>query len=159
MELALLYRVLSWYARAVLIHDDASRVSWDEAATLFPLVGWQPRLPDDLRLAFSRSVAQAFAFHGSRLVGIARAVGDGVYYANLVDVLVHPQCQRSGVGSGLVEHIQERLTHPLMLTLTAAPDVQAFYRRLGWLPQTTAMIRPRSRQQAALNCPPQSLDD
>lgn len=152
-------RILSWYAHSVLIHDDTSQVSWDEAAALFPLVGWQPRLPDDVQLAFSHSVAQAFAFQDSLLIGFARAVGDGVYYANLVDVLVHPQFQRAGVGSGLVEHIQKRLTYPLMLTLTAAPDVHPFYKRLGWLPQTTAMILPRSPQQAALNCPPQASSD
>jgi aralkylamine N-acetyltransferase len=138
----------------VRIHNDASQISWAEAAGLFQLVGWEARLPSDLELAFSRSVAQAFAFHGSNLVGFARAVGDGVYYASLVDVIVHPEFQRAGVGSALVEHIQAGLTYPLLLTLTAAPEVQPFYRRLGWLPQTTAMIRPRSLKQATLNCPP-----
>lgn len=141
------------------IHTDASLVSWEEAAALFQLVGWQPRLPEDVELAFSRSVAHAFAFHGSRLVGFARAVGDGVYYASLVDVLVHPQFQRAGVGTSLIECIQTSLTYPLMLTLTAAPEVQPFYRRLGWLPQTTAMIRPRSAEQATLNCPRQDCSE
>jgi len=55
----------------------------------------------------------------------------------------------------LIEHVQTRLTYPLLLTLTAAPDVQPFHKRLGWLRQTTAMIHPRSRLQAALNCPPE----
>lgn len=63
----------------MLIHDDAARVSWDEAAALFPLVGWNPRLPDELELAFTRSVARAFAVEGDVLVGFARAVGDGIY--------------------------------------------------------------------------------
>src|SRR5690606_32254671 len=115
-------RGLSCYARAMLIHNDASYVSWDEAAALFQLVGWEPRVPSDVQLAFSRSVAQAFAFDGSRLIGFARAVGDGVYYANLVDVLVHPQFQRTKIGSGLVEHVQASLNYPLVFTLTAAPD-------------------------------------
>jgi aralkylamine N-acetyltransferase len=137
----------------VFIHDDSSGVPWDEAAHLFELVGWLPRRATELQLAFSRSVAQAFAFHESRLVGVARAVGDGVYYASLVDVLVHPDFQRTGVGSKLVEHIQARLTYPLLFTLTAAPDVQPFYKRLGWRHQLTSMIRPRSLDQEALNCP------
>lgn len=136
----------------MFIHDDAARVSWDEVAALFPLVGWSPRLPSELERAFARSVAAAFAVHDSTLVGFARAVGDGVYYASLVDVVVHPRHQRSGVGTKLVEHVQARLTYPLLLTLTASPDVQAFYQRLGWQPQTTAMIRPRSLEQAERNC-------
>lgn len=141
----------------MFVHDDSSCVPWDQAAQLFELVEWSPRRPAELQLAFSRSVAQAFAFHESRLVGVARAVGDGVYYASLVDVLVHPDFQRRGVGSKLVEHIQARLTYPLLFTLTASPDVQAFYERLGWRRQSTSMIRPRSVDQEALNCPPGDL--
>jgi aralkylamine N-acetyltransferase len=87
-------------------------------------------------------------------VGLARAVGDGVYYAQLVDVLVHPDFQRAGVGTKLVEHIQARLAYPLLFTLTATPEVQPFYQRLGWRPQSTSMIRPRSSAQEGLNCPP-----
>lgn len=140
----------------MLIRDDSSQVCWDDAAALFAQVGWKPRHADELRLAFSRSVAQAFAFDDGRLIGLARAVGDGVYYAQLVDVLVHPDFHRRGVGTRLVEHVQARLTYPLMLTLTAAPDVRAFYERLGWRRQTAAMLRPRSPEQAALNCAPRA---
>lgn len=143
----------SMLALTMTIHDDSSVISWLEAAALFELVGWRPRSPVELQTAFSRSVAVAFAVKGTRLVGVARATGDGIYYATLVDVVVHPQFQKQGIGSQLVRFVQERLKDCLLITLTADPEVQAFYRRLGWLPQTTAMILPQSPQQAALNCP------
>jgi aralkylamine N-acetyltransferase len=136
------------------IHDDNSVISWHDAAGLFASVGWQPRAPAELQAAFSRSVATAFAMRGAQLVGLARATGDGIYYATVVDVVVHPKFQNQGIGSELVRFLQEKLKNCLLVTLTANPELQAFYRRLGWLPQTTAMILPRSPQQAALNCPP-----
>lgn len=133
------------------IHEDPSSVCWVDAAALFERVGWAPRSPEQLRVAFERSVARGFAFHGSQLIGVARAVGDGIYYATLVDVVVAPELQRSGVGSALVRFVQSRTSCSILLTLTASPEVQPFYRRLGWLPQVTAMLFPRSREQAALN--------
>jgi GNAT superfamily N-acetyltransferase len=136
----------------VEIHDDSALVSWEQVAALFEQVGWVPRSPDQLRVAFERSVARGFAFHDGQLVGVARAVGDGIYYATLVDVVVAPSFQRSGIGSALVRFVQSRTSCSFLLTLTASADVQPFYRRLGWLPQATAMLFPRSPEQAALNC-------
>jgi GNAT superfamily N-acetyltransferase len=140
------------------VHDDSTLVSWEDAATLFELVGWTTRDPNDLQLAFACSAARAFAMHESRLVGVARAIGDGVYYATLVDVIVHPSFQRRGIGTALVEFVQTRLASSLLTTLTATPEVQPFYRTHGWIPQSTAMILPRSPQQAAANCAPDELE-
>jgi GNAT superfamily N-acetyltransferase len=64
-------------------------------------------------------------------VGIARAIGDGVYCASIVDVIVHPDLQRSGVGTALVAFLEARLSSLVLLTLTAAPAVQPFYERIG----------------------------
>jgi len=130
--------------------DDA--VSWQQVAELFQAVGWGCRDPDAIQAAFTRSTFKAFAFHGDELIGFGRTIDDGQFYANVVDVVVHPSHQRKGVGKAIVQDLQSRLEGFLVVTLTAAPDVQPFYSRLGWRQQTTAMIRPRSKEQARLNC-------
>jgi GNAT superfamily N-acetyltransferase len=122
-------------------------------ADLFASVGWGGREPDDVRVAFSRSTFKAFAYDGEELVGLGRAIDDGKFYATIVDVVVQPAYQRRGVGRAIVEDLQSRLSGFLLVTLTAAPEVQPFYARLGWRKQTTGMIRPRSTEQARLNCP------
>jgi GNAT superfamily N-acetyltransferase len=104
-------------------------------------------------VAFSCSTFKAFAYDGEELVGIGRAIDDGKFYATIVDVVVQPAYQRRGVGRAIVEDLQSRLSGFLLVTLTAAPEVQPFYARLGWRKQTTGMIRPRSTEQARLNCP------
>jgi GNAT superfamily N-acetyltransferase len=115
-------------------------------------VGWGTRDPNDIRAAFAHSTIKAFAFDGAELVGFGRTIDDGKFYATVVDVVVSPEYQRKGIGREIVEDLQSRLKGFLVVTLTASPDVQPFYRRLGWRNQTTAMIRPRSEEQARLNC-------
>ena len=143
----------------IRIERDDRSVSWEEVAILFHAVGWGRRDPHDVQSAFARSTFKAFAFEGAKLVGFGRTVDDGRYYATVVDVVISPSHQRKGIGRAIVEDIQNRLNGFLVVTLTAAADVQPFYRRLGWRHQTTAMIRPRSEEQARLNCPdePESM--
>jgi hypothetical protein len=57
-----------------------------------------------------------------------------------------------GVGRAIVEELMHRLDGYSMVTLTAAPAVQGFYRRLGWQSQTTATLLSRSEEQRRANC-------
>jgi GNAT superfamily N-acetyltransferase len=134
------------------IERDDKAISWEQVASLFQAVGWGRRDPDDVRTAFARSTFKAFAFEGEELAGFGRTIDDGRYYATVVDVVVSPNHQRKGIGRAIVNDLQSRLNGFLVVTLTAAPDVQPFYQKLGWRHQSTAMIRPRSKEQARLNC-------
>jgi GNAT superfamily N-acetyltransferase len=135
------------------IERDDAGISWAEAAALFAAVGWGSRDPSEVRAAFNRSTFKAFAFEGGELVGFGRTIDDGRFYATLVDVVVSPAHQRRGVGRAIVEDIQSRMQGFLVVTLIATTDVQPFYEKLGWRRLSTGMIRPRSEQQARLNCP------
>lgn len=135
------------------IETDDAEVSWTQVAALFAAVGWGARDSDDIRAAFSRSTFKAFAYEGDELLGFGRTIDDGKFYAMVVDVVVSPAHQRRGVGRAIVEDLQGRMKGFLVMTLTAAPDVQPFYEKLGWRTLTTGMIRPRSKEQARLNCP------
>jgi GNAT superfamily N-acetyltransferase len=137
---------------SVRIERQDRDISWEQVACLFEAVGWGQRDPNEIRSAFARSSFKAFAFDGAELIGFGRTIDDGRYYATVVDVVVSPVYQKRGVGRAILEDLQSQLKGFLIVTLTAAPDVQPFYRRLGWLKQTTAMIRPRSKEQERLNC-------
>jgi GNAT superfamily N-acetyltransferase len=134
-------------------HGEAN-IPWDRVAALFGEIGWTARTPDEVRAAFARSSFKAFAFEGDELIGFGRTVDDGRFYATVADVVVVPAWQRRGVGTAIVQDLQGRLKGFLMVTLTATPEVQPFYRRLGWRRMVTAMLFPRSPRQAALNCEP-----
>lgn len=134
------------------IERSDSNISWDTAAALFHEVGWGHRHPSEIHAAFNRSSIKTFAFEGTDLIGFGRAIDDSRYYATIVDVVVSPKYQRKGVGRAILEDLHHQLEGFLFVTLTAVPEAQTFYQRLGWRKLTTGMIRPRSEAQARLYC-------
>ncbi len=109
-------------------------------------VGWDGRTadPDALGRAIAGTPEFAAAWDGDRLVGTARSLTDGAMYAHIATVVVHPRFQGLGVG--------ERLMHALMdgrdgvrFELSAAPGMNDWYGRLGFVPDDRAMVRQRAR--------------
>lgn len=48
--------------------------------------------------ALKNSLYTIVAVKDKQVVGMGRLVGDGIYYM-VVDVVVHPTCQKNGIGS------------------------------------------------------------
>lgn len=113
---------------------------------LMRTVGWDSRTTrqEAMGEAIERTPEMAAAWDGDRLVGTARSLTDGALQAYLATVVVHPRYQGLGVG--------ERMMHALMdgregvrFGLAAAPGMDEWYRKLGFIPDPNAMLRPRSR--------------
>ena len=136
----------------IRISENDAGINWAEVVGIIAAVGWGERDLHEMKAAFGRSGYKAFAFDGEKLVGFGRTIDDHRYYAHIVDVVVLPDYQRMGVGAAIIQNLQNRLQGFLSVTLTAAPQVQDFYKRFGFRMQTTAMMRPRSEQQAKDNC-------
>jgi len=79
----------------------------DELVELYKSVHWaQADCPEDLLKAVQQSQWVATAWHGERLVGLARALTDGVFIACLQDFLVHPDYQHQGIAKGLLDKFE-----------------------------------------------------
>src|SRR5579862_6457434 len=122
---------------SIRIQTDDSGINWADVANLFKAAGWGHREPEDLRSAFAKSTFKCFAFDDERLIGFGRTIDDGKYMATVVDMIVHPDYHRRGIGSQIMQSLQARLTGFLYVTLTAMSDVQPFYAKLGWQKMTT----------------------
>ncbi|MBQ8312245.1 MAG: GNAT family N-acetyltransferase [Clostridia bacterium] len=74
---------------------------------LYRSVGWTSylRRPNLLEEAYARSLKALAAYEDEQLVGIIRAVGDGVSILYIQDLLVHPAHQRKGIGTRLLNEI------------------------------------------------------
>jgi ribosomal protein S18 acetylase RimI-like enzyme len=72
------------------------------------------------------------AWHGERLVGIARSLTDFTYVAYLADLAVDAEYQRRGIGERLIEETKRRLGDECMIVLLAAPKANDYYPRLGF---------------------------
>lgn len=72
------------------------------------------------------------AWHGERLVGIARTLTDFAYVAYLADLAVDGDYQRQGIGKRLIEETKRCLWPECMIVLLAAPRANDYYPRLGF---------------------------
>jgi spermidine synthase len=109
----------------------------NEAACLFAAAGWISEAGENgfLRKALpgSCAVAGAFAPDG-RLVGIARALSDGVSDAYIQDVTVDANYRKQGVGGTLVDFLADELASRGIdwIGLVGVPGTEKFYANLGF---------------------------
>jgi len=98
----------------------------DEYFRLFESTGWNERYQFDaerLYGAVGKSWYLVSAYDGDRLVGFGRVISDGVLHALIVDLIVLPSYQGSGIGS----HILDELTNKCRSQ--GIPDIQLFCAR------------------------------
>lgn len=74
------------------------------------------------------------ALNKGRLIGMARALSDGVSDAYIQDVIVDPDFRGKGIGAGLVETLARRLKDDGVnwIGLVAENGSEAFYGRIGF---------------------------
>ena len=91
------------------------------------------RSPHALRRSFEESQHVALARDGSRVVGMARMLSDGVCNAYVVDVWTNSAYRRRGIATTLMRMLAEAV--PGQHIGLQTDDAGAFYSSLGFAPQ------------------------
>ena len=108
-----------------------------EILSLYTSVGWTAYTdqPEELRKGFENSLLILAAYEGEQLLGIIRVVGDGHTVVLIQDILVYPEHQRKGVGSGLMQAILDKYSHVRQIQLATddTPETIAFYQSMGFM--------------------------
>ena len=116
----------------------------DQVAHLRAAVGWDAR-PGPCARALAHAYAHWSAWEGGELVAYVSAISDGVGDAFLVDLMVHPDRQRRGVGRALVRRAVADLTADGIQCVQAVfiPELEPFYRACGFHILRAGMIDNR----------------
>lgn len=117
----------------------------EEILNLYKSVGWinYTNNPSMLRAAYENSLRILGAFENDKLVGIIRVVGDGYSVVFIQDLLVHPDCQRRGIGTALLKQILQEYKNVYqkhLLTENTEKTIQ-FYKSLGFTMDTDMECR------------------
>ena len=104
---------------------------------LYASVGWSnyTNHPRRLEQAFHQSLFVMAAYDDDEeLVGLIRAVGDGLTIVFIQDLLLYPHYQRQGIGQSLLQQTLERFrdVYQIQLATEQSDKNLAFYRELGF---------------------------
>ncbi len=94
-----------------------------------------------------RALAGAYthfsASDGQRLLAFVNVISDGQFYALLVDLLVHPDVQRRGLGRALVACAVRSLEADGIWAVQAVfdPTLEPFYRACGFAMCQAGLVR------------------
>jgi GNAT superfamily N-acetyltransferase len=107
-------------------------VDWDELSDLYRVAPLGIKPPDALRTVFGNSMFRCLAYADGRLVGAGRALADGLDWAYIADVAVHPDEQGRGLGKEIIRRLVDQASGHKKIILYANPGKEAFYLKLGF---------------------------
>ena len=128
--------------------DAIDNVDWDELTALYRAAPLGNKNPSGLKTAFSNSLFRCFAFDDGKLVGVGRALADGVDCSYICDVAVLPSHLGTGLGKEIVTRLVNLSQGHKKIILYSVPGKEPFYRKFGFRRMTTAMAIFEDQQLA-----------
>ena len=113
----------------------------DEIKDVYESVGWMKHSIEVISIIFQRSDVVSISIYDGRIVGVGRALTDGVFNATIYDVVVHRDYQRRGIASYIMRDLLEQLKGISCIQLISTTGNEAFYRKHGLKNLKTGMAR------------------
>lgn len=110
---------------------------YEDYCKLRESVEWLPYAKEQTQKALANSLYTVIAVDDNQTIGMGRLIGDGVYYV-IVDIVVHPNYQKQGVGSKIVNMLIEYIEKATPIggrssvQLIAVKGKEAFYEKIGF---------------------------
>ena len=119
--------------------ENLEGVDWEELSALYRAAPLGTKDAASLKTAFGNSRYVLFAYEDDRLVGVGRALADGIDCSYLCDIALLPSHQGRGLGKQIVERLLELSAGHRKIILYAVPGKEPFYARFGFRRMKTAM--------------------
>jgi len=83
-----------------------------------------------MKLMFQHGNVYVGAYHGDKLVGLARVMTDFVYTSYLSDLAIDEAYQHQGIGKQLIKEVKKYIPRAKIILL-AAPAAEGYYPKIG----------------------------
>ena len=123
-------------------------LNWEELSALYEAAPLGNKTPSGLKTAFTNSMFKCFVYEDERLVGVGRALADGVDCSYICDVALLPSHQGLGLGRQIVAKLLELSKGHKKIILYSVPGKESFYKKLGFKRMSTAMAIFENQTQA-----------
>jgi len=109
------------------------KVTSQEVGELRIAVGWKS-LEKKLDKAISNSLCTYSIRDKVKLVGFVRIIGDGTIHAHIIDLMIHPDYQKKGLGKHLIKKVIDDLRDEKydFISVTFSDELSEFYEKLGF---------------------------
>jgi ribosomal protein S18 acetylase RimI-like enzyme len=109
----------------------------EDLIELYNNVGWSnyTKHADMLHKAYENSLLVITAWHGDKLLGSIRIVGDGYSIIYIQDIVVLTEYQHMGIGFKLITEVLNKYedVYQKVLLTDNEPKTIAFYEKMGFL--------------------------
>lgn len=122
------------------IKFESKDIDWNIVSSLLEAAGLNSTEPETCKRAFLGSQVTVFVFDNDKLIGVSRAISDGVKQAAIYDVAVLPEYQGKGIGRILIENIINKL-QGCNFILYSNSGKEEFYRKFGFRLMKTGMAK------------------
>ena len=104
---------------------------------LFLTTGWNEKYQlesDELYKALKRSWYCLSGYENDKLVGFGRIICDGIVHALILDLIVHPDYQKQGIGTQILNKLVEKCQQHRIkdIQLFCAKGYAGFYEKRGF---------------------------
>ena len=117
---------------------DTCNIDWNLIPEILRDAGMSYHLPECHQKAFLNSHAVVFVLDNECLIGLGRAISDGILQAALNDVAVLSAYQGKGIGKTIVAELVKQC-HGCNVILYASPGKEQFYSKMSFRKMKTAM--------------------
>ena len=113
-------------------------INWQEVSDVLKRSGLSDHTAKEQETIFTNSYAVVFVYHKEKIVGVGRALSDGICQAAVYNIALDEEFKGYGIGRKLITMILDQVKGQNVILYTH-PQTVALYEKMGFRRSKTAM--------------------
>lgn len=106
---------------------------------LYHSVGWKSHDPEVISEALKHNIFSVSVYENDHIIGCGRIIGDKTMFLYLQDIIVIPEYQSKGIGTGIMHRLLDKVNElkavspAIRVYLGASLNKEPFYEKFGFV--------------------------